>query len=132
MTEKHETRYLPVKLDEVTERIRAKELAAAEKRLCDAEEELTEFVKASKVEKATIEGRISVERSEVRRLGKIVRDGREDAEVGVYESADYERGVMVLRRADTNEELEMRAMTEAERQRSLFTVADAGAPETAA
>jgi len=50
----------------------------------------------------------------------VVRNGREDREVEVNDEFDFKEGTVFTKRADNDEVVASRGMTEAERQRSLF------------
>lgn len=121
---------LPVELnrDEVIARAKVMSGLVAEQRTTKVRLEI--HTKAAKSTKEQLEGEIEALASRIGELATAVRNGREDREVEVYDAPDFKNGTMLTLRADTDELVSSRGMTEAERQRSLFV--EAGTPAAAA
>ena len=114
------TMALPVKLTDAHVSIRSQELATAEGRLVEAETALTRQVLAAKSAKEDCTEAVSDARHEVRRLGEIVRNRREDRPVVVMLDYDYPGGVVNTVRTDSGEIVATRSITPEERQRGMF------------
>lgn len=112
---------LPVKLDKETVFIRSKEMAAVSKERSDKAIELSAYVESSKGTKKTLESDLTALDAHLSLLGTVVRTESETREVEVLDEIDAKKGVMNTIRLDTNEVVGTRGLTEAERQRSLFT-----------
>ncbi len=111
---------LPVRLTEEEIIARGAEMADAEAKLDAAERGLDEQIESARAGRKIAEERIAEARREVRRLGKIVREGREDRLVDVTEQLDVAASAVHTVRLDTGEIVRTRSMNEADRQRSMF------------
>jgi hypothetical protein len=112
---------LPVKLDKAAVMIRSKEMAEVSKQRTDKSIELQAYVEASKGAKKTLESELAALDAHLSLLGTVVRTESESREVEVLDEIDARKGVMNTIRLDTQEIVGTRGLTEAERQRSLFT-----------
>lgn len=112
---------LPVKLDKAAVMIRSKEMAEISKQRTDKAIELQAYVESSKGVKKTLESDLAALDAHLSLLGTVVRTESESREVEVLDEIDAKKGVMNTIRLDTNEVVGTRGLTEAERQRSLFT-----------
>lgn len=115
------TMVLPVALTEPEVLARAKELTGLIQEHREATVRLENLAAAFKSAKATAEEEIADVLSSFRNLSTVIRNGREDREVEVMDTPDYKAGVMLTHRLDTHELVASRGLTEAERQRSLFS-----------
>jgi hypothetical protein len=118
---------LPVTLspDEVAARSKTLTGLIDEERV--AQLRLDDFTESAKDTKKRMESDVDTLRWRIRDLATVVRNAREDRDVEVYEDLDFRAGVVLLKRRDTDELVDSRGMTEAERQRSLFKSEPGGA-----
>jgi hypothetical protein len=125
------TMFLPVELSAPEVLARAKHLSALVAEQREARERLDAHTKAAKSAKEGLEGEIEGLASRIAELATVVRNSREDREVEVYDSPDFVAGTMLTKRNDTGELVGSRGLTEAERQRNLFTAPEASAEQQA-
>jgi len=118
---------LPVELTQDELLARGRELASVKDEHTQAQADLEAATEGWKDSKKAMQERIEDHESEMRRIARAIRSGREDRDVDVREEPDFETGIMRTVRADTGDLVQSRGLTEAERQRSLFA-----APERAA
>ena len=118
---------LPVKLTEEELRARSKRLSAEVKE-CEREEQVLEdTIEAAKEARKAQENKIAALRAVLRATAEVVQSGRETRDVEVRDEMDWKASTVLTRRTDTDELVASRGMSEAERQRCLFTTAaDAG------
>lgn len=114
------TMLLPVTLSAAEVMVRAKELAGTIKELSETQDRLEAHTEAAKTTKRGIEDEIDVLSKQCRMTGRVVSSGREDRDVEVYDELDYGKASVYTKRADTEEIVGTRGMTEHERQRSLW------------
>lgn len=103
---------LPVELTDEEFMSRARSLAL--------QEQLVEDTKAEhKAKKKELAEELDQEEQERRRLGRVVREGKEPRNVLVHELGDYKAGVVYQIRTDTGAQVATRRMTADERQLGL-------------
>lgn len=106
------TQLLPVKLTETEIKERGRKLAHLYEEIEIAEIGKAAAARASK-------DRIETLQAEAGAIARVIRSGQEDREVQVQEEKDYSEGVCRMKRLDTGEVVETRAMTPQELQRPL-------------
>lgn len=115
---------MPCQLTEDEKAIRSSELAAATRDFFDARERMDAAKQEFKATRETLQDVIDAAMSNTRKLGNIVRTGHEERAVKCDDIVASKRGMVDRVRRDTGEVVGTRAMTEAERQRALFDIAD--------
>lgn len=118
------TMILPVKLTDPEIMARAKELTGVLQEHREAENRIEALAAGFKSAKAAAEAEVEEIAGRVHYIAAMVRNGSEDRAVEVEDVPDFERGLMMTRRADTAELVGSRTLTEDERQRRLFAVPD--------
>ena len=111
------TEQLSTELNDVEWQNRARELADAHKAT-----EATEENKKSIM--AELNADLKVAKAKESKLANIVANRREIREVTVEVTYDYEKGVVIRKRTDSDEEISRRDMTTTERQSGLFDELD--------
>jgi hypothetical protein len=115
MAETRETKDLPVVLTNRELRVRADELAKTVDHV--------KHIKAEKKANATkFKTQIEEAEGKIGDLATVVKERKELRPVEVVWEANYERSTMELVRLDTGEAIQVRSMTDKERQRQLFPV----------
>lgn len=122
---RRETEELPVKLTETEKATRGLQLAELYGEIESHEAKATEVKATLKAERAALEAK-------AQKIGMVIRQGHELRPVEVSVVAYFGDRRVVYERADTNETIRARALTDAERQSKLFAdEAGAPAPKTA-
>jgi hypothetical protein len=114
------TMVLPVELTKDEILARGEELAGVKHEHTTAQQELENASEAWKETKKGMEVRIDAHEHRMRRLSTVIRAGREERDVEVFDEFDFKSGTVFTKRADTEKVVASRGMTQPERQRSLF------------
>lgn len=114
------TMKLPVELTHDEIFARGEQLARIKDEHTKAQTELADGIEAWKETKKGMEVRVSTFEFQMRDVAKVVRSGREDRDVEVYDEFDFKQQTVFTKRVDTDHVVASRGMTQAERQRSLF------------
>lgn len=123
------TMLLPVKLTEAEVRAKAKELTRLIAQHRNSEIRLEDLAAGYKSAKAHAEAESDDLLSQVRSCSTVVSTESEMREVEVFDVLDFDTATVLTKRGDTEEVVASRGMTEAERQRSLFTAVEGGEAE---
>lgn len=117
---KIKTRSLPVPLTEDELRLKAQEMATAERLLGEAERKEDAEAELWKGKKKALENETGDARARLSLIGRVVREKREFRDIEIVEEPNHATKTVDTVRTDTGEIIETRGMTESEMQRSLF------------
>jgi hypothetical protein len=114
------TQLLPVKLTPSEIAVHAKKLANLVQERRSAEDRYEAHKEAAKTASKAIEDEVNELDLQIQKVAGVVRLGKEDREIEVYEEKDFKAGAIITKRADTKESVGTRPMTEKGRQQELF------------
>jgi len=104
---------LPVELSKEELLVKSKVMSECITRIDEIDHDLRDYRARIREEQHELQSKISA-------LAYCIRTGTEDREVECQDLADWKTGKVVTLRLDTDEEIEVREMTQNERQRSLL------------